>query len=110
MAYMVRSFSLIGRLLFSSTLLWASLFATPGPRTVTAGRAVGQWDPTIRLPTERAGFDGLGGGGDEKEQEDEETSGTRWALLVAGSSGYGNYRHQVVELRVFVIWSVCPIH
>ncbi|CAL9156133.1 unnamed protein product [Musa hybrid cultivar] len=94
MAYMARSFSLIGRLLFSSTLLWASLFATPGPRTVTAGRAVGQWDPTIRLTTERAGLDGLGGGVDEKEQEDEETSGTRWALLVAGSSGYGNYRHQ----------------
>lgn len=26
---------------------------------------------------------------------DEATVGTRWAVLIAGSSGYGNYRHQV---------------
>lgn len=26
---------------------------------------------------------------------EEDEVGTRWAVLVAGSSGYGNYRHQV---------------
>ncbi|RRT44549.1 hypothetical protein B296_00043676 [Ensete ventricosum] len=104
---MARGFSLIGRLLFSVTLLWASVFTAPGTRTVAAGRAVGQWDSTIRLPTERAGLGGLGGGVDEKEEEAEETSGTRWALLVAGSSGYGNYRHQVVELGGFLMSNVC---
>ncbi|RWW20736.1 hypothetical protein GW17_00015141 [Ensete ventricosum] len=101
-AYMARGFSL-----FSVTLLWASVFTAPGTRTVAAGRAVGQWDSTIRLPTERAGLGGLGGGVDEKEEEAEETSGTRWALLVAGSSGYGNYRHQVVELGGFLMSNVC---
>jgi glycosylphosphatidylinositol transamidase (GPIT) subunit GPI8 len=30
----------------------------------------------------------------EKEIEQE---GTHWAVLIAGSSGYGNYRHQVGE-------------
>lgn len=33
----------------------------------------------------------------EKEEPAEEV-GTRWAVLVAGSSGYGNYRHQVKTL------------
>ena len=30
--------------------------------------------------------------------------GTKWAVLVAGSSGYGNYRHQVINclLRIIV--------
>ena len=37
------------------------------------------WEPEIRMPAE--------------SEEDE--VGTRWAVLVAGSSGYGNYRHQV---------------
>ncbi|MQM10574.1 hypothetical protein Taro_043468 [Colocasia esculenta] len=43
------------------------------------------WDPEIRMPTEREG------GGDAEEDD---VVGTRWAVLVAGSSGYGNYRHQ----------------
>ena len=30
---------------------------------------------------------------DDAEDVDGEV-GTRWAVLVAGSSGYGNYRHQ----------------
>ncbi|XP_044484468.1 legumain [Mangifera indica] len=34
----------------------------------------------IKLPTEK--------------EEPAEEAGTRWAVLVAGSSGYGNYRHQ----------------
>lgn len=41
--------------------------------------AGGRWDSAIRMPIE--------------EEEDE--VGTRWAVLVAGSSGYANYRHQV---------------
>ncbi|GLT47204.1 hypothetical protein SLA2020_209150 [Shorea laevis] len=43
------------------------------------GRAarLNQWESAIRMPTEK-----------------DEELGTRWAVLVAGSSGYGNYRHQ----------------
>ncbi|KAF5478450.1 hypothetical protein F2P56_005009 [Juglans regia] len=41
------------------------------------------WDSSIRMPTEK----------DEPEDPDKEL-GTRWAVLVAGSSSYGNYRHQ----------------
>nr|P49046.1 RecName: Full=Legumain; AltName: Full=Asparaginyl endopeptidase 1; Short=CeAEP1; Flags: Precursor [Canavalia ensiformis]BAA06596.1 asparaginyl endopeptidase [Canavalia ensiformis] len=37
-----------------------------------------EWDSVIQLPTEPV---------------DDEV-GTRWAVLVAGSNGYGNYRHQ----------------
>jgi len=32
-----------------------------------------------------------------KDGEDETEKGTRWAVLIAGSSGYGNYRHQVLS-------------
>ncbi|KAF9689474.1 hypothetical protein SADUNF_Sadunf01G0095900 [Salix dunnii] len=42
-------------------------------------------EPRIRMPTE----------GDEPEVDDDgQEIGSRWAVLVAGSSGYGNYRHQ----------------
>ncbi|XP_045788398.1 legumain isoform X2 [Trifolium pratense] len=44
-----------------------------------------EWEPVIRLPGEP----------DEPVDADvDEVEGTRWAVLVAGSSGYGNYRHQ----------------
>ncbi|ONK61017.1 uncharacterized protein A4U43_C08F25230 [Asparagus officinalis] len=36
-----------------------------------------EWGPEILMPTEEA-----------------DITGTRWAVLVAGSNGYGNYRHQ----------------
>ncbi|KAM0935084.1 putative legumain protein [Dioscorea sansibarensis] len=39
--------------------------------------AGGRWDSAIRMPTEK-----------------EDEVGTRWAVLVAGSNGYVNYRHQ----------------
>lgn len=42
-----------------------------------------EWDSVIRLPEEPV--DGA----------DADEVGTRWAVLVAGSNGYGNYRHQV---------------
>jgi legumain len=38
-------------------------------------------EPTIRLPSDRAAAD--------------DAVGTRWAVLIAGSNGYYNYRHQV---------------
>jgi len=31
----------------------------------------------------------------EAVDADSDEVGTRWAVLVAGSNGYGNYRHQV---------------
>lgn len=31
-------------------------------------------------------------------EEDEAEKGTRWAVLIAGSAGWGNYRHQVTPL------------
>ncbi|KAH0452616.1 hypothetical protein IEQ34_019915 [Dendrobium chrysotoxum] len=42
--------------------------------------------PVLRLPSEISGRR-LEAGGDD-------SVGTRWAILIAGSSGYGNYRHQ----------------
>jgi legumain len=42
-------------------------------------------EPTIRLPSERAAAD----------ETDDDAVGTRWAVLIAGSNGYYNYRHQV---------------
>jgi hypothetical protein len=33
------------------------------------------------------------------EEEDEAETGPRWAVLIAGSSDYGNYRHQVLLLE-----------
>ncbi|KAG5028268.1 hypothetical protein AAZX31_05G053800 [Glycine max] len=41
-----------------------------------------EWDSVIKLPAEPVDAD-----------SDHEV-GTRWAVLVAGSNGYGNYRHQ----------------
>jgi legumain len=52
---------------------------------IGGGRAsrLERWESAIRMPTQK----------DEAEDVDGEL-GTRWAVLVAGSSGYGNYRHQ----------------
>ncbi|KAJ0667662.1 putative legumain protein [Helianthus annuus] len=41
------------------------------------------WDPLIRSPVDA-----------EQEVDEQMTNGTKWAVLVAGSKGYGNYRHQ----------------
>lgn len=45
------------------------------------------WEMNIRLPSDKKEK--------EKQPEAQKDSGTRWALLVAGSQGFGNYRHQV---------------
>ncbi|KAJ0564897.1 putative legumain protein [Helianthus annuus] len=41
------------------------------------------WDPLIRSPVDL-----------EADVDENMTNGTRWAVLVAGSKGFGNYRHQ----------------
>jgi legumain len=58
---------------------------------VRAGAERRKWDPLIRMPGEKE--QALARGGQDDEEED--GVGTRWAVLVAGSNGYGNYRHQV---------------
>ena len=47
------------------------------------------WEPLIRSAVDREV--------EEEEQVDEVKAqgATRWAVLVAGSKGYANYRHQV---------------
>ncbi|KAK8963633.1 hypothetical protein KSP40_PGU011084 [Platanthera guangdongensis] len=62
----------------SGFLLLLSLLCMQTPyRSARVG-----WESVIRMPTEATSSAG------------EEEPGTRWAVLVAGSSGYGNYRHQ----------------
>ena len=41
-----------------------------------------EWDLVIKLLTELM-------------DADSDEVGTRWAILMVGSNGYGNYRHQV---------------
>ncbi|KAL1568969.1 legumain [Salvia divinorum] len=48
-----------------------------------AARRQSAWDPIIRLPTE--------------------DNATRWAVLVAGSNGFGNYRHQADVCHAYQI-------
>ncbi|KAI4371429.1 hypothetical protein MLD38_019668 [Melastoma candidum] len=69
-------------------LLVAVLFLRAAPARAT--RRDGMFDSGIRMPIERERewekFEG--------DREAEDVGGTRWAILVAGSSGFGNYRHQ----------------
>ncbi|KAK6935229.1 Peptidase C13, legumain [Dillenia turbinata] len=51
------------------------------------------WEPGLRLPTHK---------GEPTEDEEAEVS-TRWAVLVAGSSGFGNYRHQADVCHAYQI-------
>ncbi|KAF5178372.1 Vacuolar-processing enzyme, partial [Thalictrum thalictroides] len=43
-------------------------------------------EPAIKMPSEKKGK--------SSRKHQHEFTGTKWALLVAGSNGYGNYRHQ----------------
>ncbi|XP_055819476.1 legumain [Solanum dulcamara] len=54
------------------------------------GRAHRLWDPLIRSPVDR-------------DDDETESGGVRWAVLVAGSSGYGNYRHQADVCHAYQI-------
>ncbi|RLM74129.1 vacuolar-processing enzyme beta-isozyme 1 [Panicum miliaceum] len=62
---------------------------------VAAAAADGEWEPLIRMPTEERG--------DAAAPAAEDEVGTRWAVLVAGSSGYGNYRHQADVCHAYQI-------
>lgn len=58
--------------------------------TVANGR-----NDLIKLPSEARRFVG----GESNAGADDDSVGTRWAVLLAGSSGYWNYRHQVIQIR-----------
>lgn len=67
--------------------------------SVSAGRdLVGD---ILRLPSEASRFFGRGRGADVADDNDDDSSGTKWAVLIAGSNGYWNYRHQVIYLFFF---------
>ncbi|KAG8060083.1 hypothetical protein GUJ93_ZPchr0002g25469 [Zizania palustris] len=59
------------------------------------------WEPVIRMPGEMEEESTVPRGGDDTDEED--GIGTRWAVLVAGSSGYGNYRHQADVCHAYQI-------
>lgn len=67
-------------LLFFSLLLFGVLLGGGAARYK-------HWESVIRMPSE----------------EDDGEVGTRWAILVAGSSGYGNYRHQADVCHAYQI-------
>ncbi|CAM9001560.1 unnamed protein product [Rhodiola kirilowii] len=52
-----------------------------------------RFEPRIRMPTDPV----------ESSQTDDDSTGTRLAVLVAGSSGYGNYRHQADVCHAYQI-------
>ncbi|XP_019156427.1 PREDICTED: vacuolar-processing enzyme beta-isozyme [Ipomoea nil] len=52
-----------------------------------------RWDPLIRQPVDQK----------DDESPEGETQGTRWAVLVAGSNGYANYRHQADVCHAYQI-------
>jgi legumain len=60
---------------------------------ILAGARFDHWDPRIKMPT------------DQPEDDDGAAGevGTRWAVLVAGSGGYGNYRHQADVCHAYQI-------
>ncbi len=65
----------------SLATLLALLFAAS---TAAARKQGAGWDGKIKMSTS-----------EEEEAPADSASGVRWAVLLAGSSGYGNYRHQV---------------
>ncbi|KNA12703.1 hypothetical protein SOVF_123500 [Spinacia oleracea] len=59
-----------------------------------------RWESNIRMPTDK----------EEQQQEqkkpgdaESDVDGTTWALLVAGSQGFGNYRHQADVCHAYQI-------
>ncbi|KAJ9706819.1 hypothetical protein PVL29_002007 [Vitis rotundifolia] len=68
--------------LLNSALLLLFLLLAEGTGGARALR-LNRWDQKIWMPTDKV-----------EAEEDGEERGTRWAVLVAGSYGYGNYRHQ----------------
>ncbi|XP_076951863.1 legumain-like [Bidens hawaiensis] len=65
-------------------VLMITLVTLPNGAAAKRGSGSGwNWDPLIRSAVDL-----------EDEVDDQLGNGTRWALLVAGSKGYKNYRHQ----------------
>lgn len=61
-----------------------------------ADGAEGKWDPLLRMPTEK-------GCAPAPAPAAADEGVTKWAVLVAGSSGYGNYRHQADVCHAYQI-------
>jgi legumain len=75
---------------FLSAILVLAMLSFLHVQSVQAAR-LSPVEPRILMPT----------GKDEPEVDDDgEEIGSRWAVLVAGSSGYGNYRHQVKLTKI----------
>jgi legumain len=50
----------------------------------------------LRLPSEASRFF------HNDDNSDDDSTGTRWAILLAGSNGYWNYRHQVIIYSSYI--------
>ncbi|PSS04077.1 Vacuolar-processing enzyme like [Actinidia chinensis var. chinensis] len=72
---------------FTSIVALLLLLVAPALGAGRTGRK-NRWDQVIRMPGEADG---------------PEEKGTRWAVLVAGSQGYGNYRHQADVCHAYQI-------
>ncbi|KAL6633885.1 hypothetical protein ACP70R_026556 [Stipagrostis hirtigluma subsp. patula] len=81
------------------------LAAVLGAAAAGAAGAVGkgEWERLIRMPWEKEPAASRRGGGEGVDEEEDDAVGTRWAVLVAGSSGYGNYRHQADVCHAYQI-------
>ncbi|XP_021738107.1 vacuolar-processing enzyme-like [Chenopodium quinoa] len=70
----------------SSALRILALLACFSLQLTWLSQAINRWESNIRLPTDHMK--------PQEPAEDDGEVGTTWALLVAGSQGFGNYRHQ----------------
>ncbi|GJP50900.1 hypothetical protein CLOM_g10053 [Closterium sp. NIES-68] len=63
---------------------------------VTAVARISHYDSLLGMPGEegRDAFRHFLNRGEKTKDSEPQQEGTRWALLIAGSAGYGNYRHQ----------------
>jgi legumain len=76
-------------------LLLSLLAVAAAASAAAADGTEGTCEPLIRMPTEK-GVDASAAATSAAAEEGDDEVITKWALLVAGSSGYGNYRHQVM--------------
>lgn len=72
------------------TVVPAAVAALLALSTLVAGSRDFAGDNGLLLPSESSMFFSPGGAAAD------DTSGVRWAVLIAGSDGYWNYRHQVI--------------
>lgn len=68
-------------------LIIATLIPIFSAATATAG------DDFLRLPSQASRF---------FQSDDDNNEGTKWAILIAGSNGYWNYRHQVIHFPLYL--------